>query len=386
MAFQIIKADLTKVKADAIVNSANPEPTYGRGVDSAIYHTAGEELLLKEREKIGVLATGEVAVTPAFALQAKYIIHTVGPVWSGGSSGELIALGACYQNALKKAEELACESIAFPMISTGVYGFPKDLALRTALRTIRDFLDETDSEMEVMLVVYDRSSFQVSADLRNSVAAYLDHQISNISASVMHKAAPSGAAFPGAAPSGAAPSEAASRESRRRQRIIRDRRRNVVKEEKAEYYMPADDAPTYGAPAPAPGEPLQETAQISVDSLQKRVEHISDTFQQCLLHWIDEKGLKDVDVYKRANIDRKLFSKIRCNVNYAPKKQTAVALAIALELSLDETRDLLKRAGLALSPSNVFDLIIEYCIENELYDIFEINALLFDYNQQTLGC
>lgn len=361
MAFQIIRADITTVHADAIVNSANPDPTFGRGVDSAIYHAAGVEQLLKERIKIGVLSTGEVAVTPAFSLPAKYIIHTVGPVWAGGESGELLALEACYRNALKKAEEIACESIAFPMISTGVYGFPKDRALETALQAIRAYLDETDSEMEIMLVVYDKSSFQVSADLRNDVAAYLNHQISNISASVMHKAAPAAAV----------PPEAASGENRRRRRIRRDRRR---------------DAPIFEASAPMSNEALQDTAQISSESLRQRVEHIGDTFQQCLLRWIDEKGVKDVEVYKKANLDRKLFSKIRCNVNYVPKKQTAVALAIALELSLDETKDLLRRAGLAFSPSSVFDLIIEYCIENKLYDIFEINALLFDYDQPTLGC
>ena len=352
MAFQIIQADITKVHADAIVNSANPDPTFGRGVDSAIYHAAGTEQLLKERIKIGVLSTGEVAVTPAFSLPAKYIIPTVGPVWAGGESGELLALEACYRNALKKAEELACESIAFPMISTGVYGFPKDRALKTALQTIRAYRDETDSEMEIMLVVYDKGAFQVSRTLRSNVQAYLNHQTAILSVPDMQHYAPSGAA-------NAAPKPVAKRNEQDRRRI-RSRRRKK--------------------------EDLSVTAEIRVDSLQERVAHIGDTFQQCLLHWIDEKGMKDSEVYKKANLDRKLFSKIRCNVNYVPKKQTAVALAIALELSLDETKDLLRRAGLAFSPSNVFDLIIEYCIENKLYDIFEINALLFDYDQPTLGC
>ncbi|MBE6010634.1 MAG: macro domain-containing protein [Lachnospiraceae bacterium] len=356
MAFQIIKADITKVKADAIVNSANPKPTYGRGVDSAIYHTAGAEALLKEREKIGVLTTGEAAVTPAFALPAKYIIHTVGPVWSGGNSGELLALEACYKNALKKAEELQCESIAFPMISTGVYGFPKDRALQTALMTIRNYLDGTDSEMEIMLVVYDRSAFQISPALRSNVEAYLNHQTNSF---------PTAAKFNYSAMPEAAPLPAKGKK-RSRRNIGRPRRRKEVLQE--------------------PEADLSLTGELSIESLQERVAHVGDTFQQCLLRWIDEKGLTDVEVYKKANLDRKLFSKIRCNVNYVPKKQTAFALAIGLELTLDETKDLLRRAGLAFSPSSVFDLIIEYCIENALYDIFEINALLFDYDQPTLGC
>lgn len=372
MAFQIIRADITKVKADAIVNSANPKPTYGRGVDSAIYHTAGAEALLKEREKIGVLATGEVAVTPAFALPAKYIIHTVGPVWSGGNSGELLALGACYKNALKKAEELQCESIAFPMISTGVYGFPKDRALQTALMTIRDYLDETDSEMEIMLVVYDRSAFQISPALRGNVEAYLNHQTNSFptAAKYNYSAMPEAAPLP------------AKGKKRSRRNIGRPRRRKEVLQEPAQSYQRPE--PSYQRPEPEADHSL--AGELSIESLQERVAHVGDTFQQCLLRWIDEKGLTDVEVYKKANLDRKLFSKIRCNVNYVPKKQTAFALAIGLELTLDETKDLLRRAGLAFSPSSVFDLIIEYCIENELYDIFEINALLFDYDQPTLGC
>lgn len=384
MAFQIIRADITKVKADAIVNSANPEPIYGRGVDSAIYHAAGVEALLKEREKIGALATGEVAVTPAFALPAKYIIHTVGPVWSGGSSGELLALEACYKNALKKAEALYCESIAFPMISTGVYGFPKDRALQTALRTIRDHLDETDSEMEISLVVYDRGSFQISPALRSDVAAYLNHQTNSFPEMARYNYS----AMPGAA---VPPEKKGNRRGRNVGRARR--RRELLKEPEPSYYRPEpretvrdDEWDQQESLETSRDEALSLTGALPVESLQERVAHVGDTFQQCLLRWIDEKELKDVDVYKKANLDRKLFSKIRCNVNYVPKKQTAFALAIALELTLDETKDLLRRAGLAFSPSNVFDLIIEYCIENKLYDIFEINALLFDYDQPTLGC
>lgn len=346
MAFQIIQADITNITADAIVNSANPDPVYGRGVDAAIYHAAGADLLLKEREKIGVLSTGEAVATPAFALSAKYIIHTVGPVWAGGESGELLALEACYQNALMLAENLECESIAFPLISTGVYGFPKDRALATALKTIRSFLH--DSDMDVYLVVYSRGTYQIPEGLREQVSLYINDKIA---------------------------------------------------EEPVLANAPADQGGSYSythleaaMPKPAPksrhrgriGRRISGTVQKG-SSLKERMEHISDTFQECLLHWIDEKDMSDVEVYKKANLDRKLFSKIRCNTNYVPKKQTAIALAVALELSLDETKDLLGRAGLALSPSSVSDLIIEYCIENGLYDIYEINSILFDYDQPTLG-
>lgn len=363
MAFQIIKGDITRITADAIVNSANPEPIYARGVDAAIYLAAGAEALLEERKKIGTLETGEVASTPAFALPAKHIIHTVGPIWAGGSSGELIALSACYRNALELAEKLECESIAFPMISTGVYGFPKDRALETALIAIRSFLERNDDDMEVTLVVNDSSTYQLPSALLGQVSAYLDRRMmwedGNLPGGSMPPA-PGSAAPASGAPS-ASPQYNSSYASpakavRRRDALFNRRRKEKLSE-----------------------------AEIG-ENLKERIEHIGDTFQECLLAWIDQKGLTDVDVYKKANLDRKLFSKIRCNVDYKPKKQTAVALAIALELSRDEAVDLLRRAGIAFSPSSVFDLIIEYCLEYQLYDIYEVNALLFEYDQPLLGC
>ena len=353
MPFQLIRNDISKVKADAIVNSANPEPMVGRGSDMAVYQAAGYEKLLKERKKIGSIKPGEAAVTEAFDLNAKYIIHTVGPVWYGGTHREMETLASCYRKSLMLAKQLKCESIAFPLISTGVYGFPKDLALSTALKEIETFLME--DEMNVTLVVYDRSSYQLSASLNTSVREYInDRQAEEGAMSVYGASVP-----PLAETSSILPTSDAAMNQ-----------------------MPAYDAykPAGKRKNAAPRPALRPS--LSIKELLRNHER---TFQEQLLYLIDEKGMSDVEVYKKANLDRKLFSKIRSNKNYNPKKKTALALAVALKLNIDETKDLLARASLALSPSSPFDLIIEYCIRHEKYSIIEINSILFEYDQQLLG-
>ena len=172
MPFHIIRNDITKVRADAIVNTANPEPVYAAGTDAAVYRAAGAGPLLAERRKIGRIRPGEVAVTSAFRLRAKYLIHTVGPVWQDGSHGEYDQLASCYRKSLLIARQLGCSSIAFPLISTGVYGFPKDRALDIALREISDFLE--DAEMDVILVVFDRKAFDLSSALTAEISQYID--------------------------------------------------------------------------------------------------------------------------------------------------------------------------------------------------------------------
>lgn len=368
MPFNIIRNDLTRVCADAIVNTANPEPQYGRGTDYAIYQAAGTRDLLAARGKVGEIAPGEAAVTSAFRLPAKYLIHTVGPVWQGGDSGETEILASCYRKSLLLAEQLGCKSIAFPLISAGTYGFPRETALNTALSTIEEFL--LSSDMDVTLVVFNKEAFQLSQALVEDVRQYVDDHYVEQAHEMSH---PSCSTAPNYI-SGSI-GKASGRPRRRR----RSRREENIG----------------AAPAPiseVPKEDLSEMAYCAdmmmpgsgedQDTISLQVE---ETFQQMLLRYIDERHMSDVEVYKKANVDRKLFSKIRCNPDYRPSKKTALALAVALELNLDQTVDLLARAELALSPSIRFDLVIRYCIEREIYNIYDINALLFEYDLPLLA-
>ena len=383
MAFRIIRNDITKVAADAIVNTANPDPEYAAGVDGAIYAAAGAESLLREREKIGRMDVGQAAVTPAFALDAKYIIHTVGPAWVDGKHGEFDDLRACYENSLKLALEKGCESIAFPLIATGVYGFPKAEALRIAISVFSDFLMKED--MEIILVVFDKESFVLSDKVFSDVDSYIDEKYASEQIKEEYGSEEAYKALSG----------------NRLGRLFSDRRRaskassaraESAKAEsiEAEFDEEVDYAdaepPMFAAMAMStPMFASKKADTFAGSSLDERVSHVADTWQESLLHIIDEKGYTDTEVYKRANVDRKLFSKIRGNTAYQPKKITAVAFALALRLNLDETKDLLGRAGYALSPSSIFDLIIEYFIEHGVYDTYTINLALFEHDQPLLG-
>ena len=426
MPLKVIRNDITKVHADAIVNTANPEPVFDRGTDQAIYQAAGKRKLLRERKKIGRIAAGEVAVTPAFNLHAKYIIHTVGPVWVDGNHRELELLASCYRKSLLIARQLECRSIAFPLISTGVYGFPKDKALDIALGEFSSFLapsedtadggsdsgsdSESDSgldsglkeEMDITLVVFDRKAFDLSSNLTAGVEQYIDENyvddrhIEEYGTSY-HSREKGNSAGP---------------ERRRRsvfERLSFPKRQSgrPVPGTSSEYGTGGSAPHSWGQREEFPEKPLQHaeslqdvsspytenrkgyrpsiTGGLQARSLQDVISQAGETFQESLLRMIDERGLNDTQVYKRANIDRRLFSKIRSNREYSPKRQTAVSLALALELNMDETRDLLGRAGIALSCSSKFDLIISYCIQNGIYDIIRINAILFDYGQPLLG-
>lgn len=355
MPLEIVRNDITRVKADAIVNTANPDPVVGAGVDEAVYREAGWDELLSERRKIGRMEPGDAAYTDAFRLDAKYIIHTVGPLWIDGESGEAETVAKCYRNSLGIAEELGLESIAFPLISTGTLGFPKDLALRTAIDEVSAFLMKHD--MTVYLVVYNREAFELSGRLFQDVRSYIEES------EVVVRGA------------GSYESRELDLHSVRNERDILSHHGSVRKEVLADL----NSGEFY------PAEEYNEALPPDEESIEELIKNRKETFQQHLFRLIDRKDADDVEVYKKANIDRKLFSKIKSNVNYNPTKRTALAFAIALELNLDETVDLLGRAGLALSPSSISDTIIRYCIEHELYDIFEINCILFDYGQPTLG-
>lgn len=360
MPFKIIRNDITKVKADAIVNTANPKPIIGGGTDSAIYKAAGEKLLLAERKRIGDIAPGQAEYTDAFHLDAKYIIHTVGPVWTDGNHGERGILNSCYEKSLAIAAGLSCKSIAFPLIATGVYGFPKDEALQIALAAINRFL--LNHDMKIILVVFDCKAFELSGKLVGDIEEYIDE----------HAAL-------------------AIREEEYRRDYGRERRRRSERIEADRelllsstlYYEEKADAVEYKSAPLAVSK--ADFPNIAGKSLDEVLGNAGETFQQRLFKLIDESGMDDVAVYKKANIDRKVFSRIRCKEDYKPKKKTAVAFAIALQLDMRTMLDLLSRAEIAFSPSNKFDLIITYFITNKIYDIYEINAALFKYGQPILG-
>ena len=340
MPFEIIRNDITKVKADAIVNTANPRPVVGGGTDSAIYHAAGEELLLAERKKLGDIEPGQAASTDAFNLDAKYIIHTVGPAWVDGNHGERETLRSCYAQSLSLAADLLCESIAFPLIATGVYGFPKDEALNIALAEIGGFL--LTHEMKVILVVFDRKALELSERLAGEITEYIDEH-----AVGLLREAEYGASI-------------IQRRRMDEERMIAAERRRIDAVQPEEDMLELSITPPSAASFP----------DVSGKSLDEVLGNHEDTFQQRLFKLIDASGMDDVTVYKKANIDRKVFSRIRCKADYTPKKKTAVAFAIALELDMPTMLDLLSRAEIAFSPSNKFDLIVSYFVTNGVYDIY----------------
>lgn len=348
MPFEIVRNDIVKMQVDAIVNTANPFPEIGSGVDTAIHTAAGMELL-QARKKVGNIARGDAAITPAFDLTAKYVIHTVGPIWEGGKAGEVECLRSCYQRSLEMALENGCTSIAFPLLATGNYGFPKDQALQIAVSTISNFLLRHD--MMVYLVVFTDKAFTLSEKLFSAVQSYIDeHYVAEkIEKEYYTKALPTEALL--------------------ERRMIRERRERL-KEEK--FSASLDIMPDFA---------------VGCDSisLEELLEEEEMTFSEALLDWLIRKDLKDSDVYKKANIDRKLFSKIRNNPDYKPKKNTAIALALAMELDREETKEFIGRAGYALTHSSKYDIIIEYFIRQKNYNVFEINEVLFAYNYPLIG-
>ena len=331
----IVRNDITKMSVDAIVNAAKESLLGGGGVDGCIHRAAGPELLAECRT-LGGCKTGDAKITKAYRLPCRYVIHTVGPVWNGGSHGEREQLISCYRTSLALAKEHHCETVAFPLISSGIFGYPKDQALRVAVDTIGEFLLHND--MTVYLVIFDRKAYQISGKLFADIAEYIDDHYVD--------------------------AHTDSRRERMRRMSVLESRAEAV----CESAMPA--------PMMAP------KAAGGLDDL---LAHLDAGFSETLLKLIDRSGKKDAEIYKKANVDRKLFSKIRNNPGYKPSKSTAIAFAIALELNLDETRDLIARAGYALSASSKFDVIIEYFIKQKKYDIFEINEALFAFDQSLLG-
>lgn len=354
MPFKIVRNDITKVKADVIVNTANPEPICASGTDRAIYDAAGREQLLAERKQIGRIARGEIAVTGAYSLNAKYIIHTVGPVWKDGKQYEFDILENCYRKSLQKAVELKCKSIAFPLISTGVYGFPKDKALQIAVSVFSEFLMEND--IQIILVVFDKRSFQLSSQIVGEIDSYID---ANYVADRHRREYP-------VRPRGVGSKEM-SEEAFYEEMLQRSQTEDDILNDEENV-------------------DLTEPCMLSVDtSLEDQLANIGVSFHDKLFELIGASHLDNKDVWKRANLDRKHFSKIQCDVNYHPKKKTVMALCIALELDLEQSKDLLARADWAFSPSSKVDLIVQKAIIDKQYDIMQLNVTLFKYTSEILG-
>ncbi len=407
MPFLMIRQDITKVQTDAIVNPANIYLEQGSGTSRAIYLEAGEEELTEACRKIGHCDLGKAVITEGFNLPTKYIIHTVCPVWIDGKSKEYTVLYSAYMESLKLAKAHEIESIAFPLLSAGNYGFPKREALKIAVSAINEFL--FDNDMMVYLVVYDKESVEVSQKLFASIEEYIDDHYVEIK----------NEGFPEILES-----ELSEKELERRSCILRRKRKNKKNDSETQVlgsstessnlsYMSQEDIPEVGSTSfetvfMLPKESVPGLKQTSVvignakpqrkkhsiwknakcekkDGLQKLLQHSEETFSQMLLRMIDERGMTDVQAYKKANIDKRLFSKIRSNEDYTPSKKTIFCFAIALKLSMEETEELLKKAGYAFSNCFKFDVVISYFIQNNKYDIFEINEVLFQYDLPILG-
>ena len=323
MPLHMVRNDITTMKVDAIVNAAKNSLLGGGGVDGAIHRAAGPELL-EECRTLGGCPTGQAKITKGYRLPATYVIHTVGPIWRGGSHGERELLISAYRSSLELALEHGCQTVAFPLISSGAYGYPKDQALKVAVDTIGDFL--LCHDMTVYLVIFDRAAYTIGGKLFNNIAAYIDDCYVDEHTQI---------------------------------------RRDMSME----------------------SEPLE--ARLWCDSasfsLDEALSQLDESFSQMLLRKIDERGITDAQCYKKANIDRKLFSKIRSDIHYKPSKPTAMAFAIALELPLEEAQELLQKAGFAFSHASKFDIIVEYFIAHQNYNIFEINEALFAFDQSLLG-
>ena len=336
MPLEIVRNDITKMQVDAIVNAANSSLLGGGGVDGCIHRAAGKGLL-EECKTLGGCETGNAKITGAYNLPCKYVIHAVGPRWLGGKRNEKELLESCYKVSLQLAKDNNCESVAFPLISSGIYGYPKDQALKVAIDVISAFLLEND--MMVYIVIFDKAAYKISEKLFSDIAEYIDDNYVD-----EHT----------------------------------DYRRESMR-------MNAPMAPMQASIGLFEADLCECKAMMAEDDLDAKLKQIDESFSQMLLRKIDEKGMTDAECYKKANIDRKLFSKIRSDVHYKPSKPTAIAFAIALELSLAETKDMLMNAVFALSHSNKFDIIIEYFISKGNYNIFEINEALFAFDQSLLG-
>ncbi|MBQ6708342.1 MAG: macro domain-containing protein [Clostridia bacterium] len=345
MPLQIIRQDITKMKVDAIVNPSNRHLYPGGGADLSIHEAAGPELL-KACEALGGCEVGKAKITSAFSLPCKYVIHTAGPNWYRLENPEEV-LASCYKECLSLALENKCDSVAFPLIASGAYGFPKESVLKIATRVISDFLFE--NEMLVYIVVFDKTAFAISEKIFCDVKSYIDD---NYVKKYTER-------------------ETVNYEYFSQPLCTSERRSKVNAERKAK-------VPIF--------EDVCECAAAPSQSLDDMIKNMDKGFAETLFYYIDKKGMSDVECYKRSNVDKKTFSKIKCNKDYKPSKKTAVSFAIGLCLSLEETNHLLSTVGFCLSNSDIFDVIIQYFVSTGNYEsIFDVNEVLYQFDQVTLG-
>ena len=363
MPFEIVRNDIVKMEVDAIVNTANPKPVVGTGVDTAIHKAAGPELL-KAREAIGELKVCEAVATPAFDLPAKFVIHVVGPAWVDENTVEEEMLARSYRAALDVAAKEKCKSIAFPLLSTGNYGFPKKLSMRIALDVFSKFLME--HEMQIYLTVFGEEAFKLSNTLFRSVQAYIDENY--VSEKTAEEYGVDGAPYHIGA-TNQSPRMKARREAQHE--YAAEFLSELLEKDEALY----DAMPMMGAEAPAGGKP----------DLSDMMKNMDATFSDTLMALIDASGEKPSKIYNSAGVSKQVFSKINSNSNYQPSKATAIAFCLALNLNLEETQDLLARAGFTLSKSSLFDVIIMYCIENKIYNVVFVNDILYEYDLTQIG-
>ena len=377
MPFKIVRNDLTKMQVDVIVNTANSKPKYSSGTDTAVYKAAGEEELLVERKKIGYMNEGEVAITPGFKLPAKYIIHAVSPLYIDGSSGEENKLRDCYKKSLALAVKHECKSIAFPLIATGSFGYPKEEGMRIALDEINSFLMKQD--MLVYLVVFDTAATKLGLNLYPDLEAYIDHNY------VCDKREEEyGDRYFGSIRSDEPGYDAYRRERADMEERLKRSPRNM---------QIGDPLAQRDECSMAPCVPVCKESKVfdefdddyydfleeNESALKERMEHMSDTFQEYLMYLISTKKLTNAEVYKKAIVTKQLFSKIKLNPDYHPDKATAMRLCVGARLNLDETKDLLARAGYALSPCDKRDIIFSFFIEHEVFDMIEIDIALEEH-------
>ena len=328
MPFTIVHDDITRLSVDAIVNPTNAYFSGKGGTDGAIYRVAGPWLRVALAMK-RPLAVGDAIITEGFELPARYIIHTRGPVWEGGEDGEAEDLVRCYNNCLKLAWKSGCQSVAFPLISGGTFGFPNDDALQIAKDTINSFLRTND--MDVFLVIFMQHTFNLSKNLFADVSEYVAANLYRV-ADVAYSLDPEG---------------------------------------------------SYG---------LNSSAHYSADpvtlDLAEMLRHKSETFSCMLARLVDECGKTAPDIYKKARVTKSVYSKIMANIHYKPSKLTAVAFALALQLPWEELKELVESAGYSMTRTNKFDIVIEYFVRNKKYSIDEINAVLYELDPELplIGC
>lgn len=376
MGLKIVRNDITKMNTQAIVNTANPKVCVGPGCDRAIYTAAGEEELFNyRREHIGEAREGEVFLTPGFNLQAEYIIHAVSPRFVDGKSGEEDKLRLCYQKSLKLAKEQGITSLSFPLIASGSFAYPKEEAMRIAVDEIQAFL--LHNQMEVFLVVFDSVATGLGRNISPDLEAYIDRNYVEQAEKAEYNEAVynrdfyrirEGSGYSSAklnAPMASRQNMMSAKPSASRQKeepgksllgsVFKKKASKTLQDEELFDFEPHES------------------------KLEERMRHMSDTYSQYLMYLIQERNMENAEVWKRAIVDKKIFSKIKNNINYHPNKLTALCLCIGAKLNLDESRDLLARAGYALSPCDKTDIIFSYFIENEIYDMIELDIQLEEH-------